>query len=879
MAQLVNVPGVGQLSFPDDMSQPDMAAAIQKNFPQIHQSGDSTATSTATAPIAKTQSGDPMLSLLAAIGGGTQGQQSNAGSVANSAQPSSVASAIPSAQPDNRGILQKVGDFANGQLYGLTGMYAGDTAPDQNGMGGFVTALEHNVVKPFHGLAQLVEHGLGAAADYVDPAANSTIARLTKGGITNITPRSGWNQALHNDIANDDQAMIDWENNYQKSTPDSIASNTGAVAGTILPFLATGVGKGLQFVGDTAASLVPKFLPSIVPKIVSGAVQGGTLALTNPVTGNGNYWDQKANQVENGTLFGGAIPVAGAMLKGGLNVLEPIFNPSGVVSKALKNWIPANAVGDTQELVPGSTPTTAQAYSNNQINAVAKILSENPAYKSQFDDLANSNNSARLAVLQDMAKTPEDLQNAIQARTDATAPWRDQAFAVPSIPVWRQNLATAGNAVQDTIDASPRMSGADFDALQQAKTWINSAQRGGMDSQTLYNNLASLQVTSKAAANTIIKAGGALQNNGNLVDAAPVLQKINDLRASSLGTNPVIKQAASNLAGDIQDGITNTDEGGTLIRPDLLDGYRQNVKDFLAKYSPNGVVSTKQEAAFQPLKDSIVSAIDDANPGYKDYLQTFAQKSVPINDMQAGQSIWESLAGVGRNADVDPTLTLSKITNQINNVKNQPYGISPEAEAALNGVQADLQRASTSGSIRTSGSNTDYNAQARGWLAQALYGDNFKGGWLNKMIGGVIGGTFGGLTGGAVGGTTGATAGATAGTTIGIQTASKLSSFAQQRVNDVLAQALLDPAKAQALLQESQANPILQQFLSRVPSTGAALGLQAMTPRPAQSTVSNIGNATTINGAIQAADQAVNPQSDQIAAERAKIQAMRRLGQ
>lgn len=33
----VNVPGVGQLNFPDGMSQQDMAAAIQKNFPQIHQ--------------------------------------------------------------------------------------------------------------------------------------------------------------------------------------------------------------------------------------------------------------------------------------------------------------------------------------------------------------------------------------------------------------------------------------------------------------------------------------------------------------------------------------------------------------------------------------------------------------------------------------------------------------------------------------------------------------------------------------------------------------------------------------------------------------------------------------------------------------------------
>jgi len=36
MTQAVNVPGIGTLNFPDGMSQQDMAAAIQKNFPQIH---------------------------------------------------------------------------------------------------------------------------------------------------------------------------------------------------------------------------------------------------------------------------------------------------------------------------------------------------------------------------------------------------------------------------------------------------------------------------------------------------------------------------------------------------------------------------------------------------------------------------------------------------------------------------------------------------------------------------------------------------------------------------------------------------------------------------------------------------------------------------
>lgn len=36
MTQTVTVPGVGDLEFPDGMSQPEMAAAIQKNYPQIH---------------------------------------------------------------------------------------------------------------------------------------------------------------------------------------------------------------------------------------------------------------------------------------------------------------------------------------------------------------------------------------------------------------------------------------------------------------------------------------------------------------------------------------------------------------------------------------------------------------------------------------------------------------------------------------------------------------------------------------------------------------------------------------------------------------------------------------------------------------------------
>lgn len=45
MTQNVEVPGVGTLQFPDSMSQPEMAAAIQKNFPQVGKPKTSTSES------------------------------------------------------------------------------------------------------------------------------------------------------------------------------------------------------------------------------------------------------------------------------------------------------------------------------------------------------------------------------------------------------------------------------------------------------------------------------------------------------------------------------------------------------------------------------------------------------------------------------------------------------------------------------------------------------------------------------------------------------------------------------------------------------------------------------------------------------------------
>lgn len=76
MVQTVTIPGVGDLDFPDDMTQEEMAAAIQKNFPQIHRQDPVQANTTPVADIQQENTGVdlPGSSILSALGpGGVMG--------------------------------------------------------------------------------------------------------------------------------------------------------------------------------------------------------------------------------------------------------------------------------------------------------------------------------------------------------------------------------------------------------------------------------------------------------------------------------------------------------------------------------------------------------------------------------------------------------------------------------------------------------------------------------------------------------------------------------------------------------------------------------------------------------------------------------------
>ncbi len=537
------------------------------------------------------------------------------------------------------------------------------------------------------------------------------------------------------------------EKAYQSNTRDSGAAGAGAVLGNAIPMLFGGGARALQSLGDAASAGITKLLPDALPawmtktaaNTASAATQGAAVSAVQPVAntsttaggqGAPNYWDQKGSQVVNGAAIGAAIPL-GASVVGGVaggvkNVFAPLVAPKSIVGPLVSRIVgndPATlaALKNPPQYVPGSMPTTAQVVANPAAVQAEKALANNPAYKPLFDGISNANNDARVAVLNNIANkpavgAPDPIQAAITARSDATQPMIDK----------------------------------------------------------LLNNPQTSQP----------------------IPLSAITQHLDALDSSSLGVDPIVNKSIGAIRGQLQKAASNTDVNAftytpsqlaalkpdePYIRPDLLDGIRQNLKDTLRDNASNGVVGTKQEAALAPLADGIISAIDNANPGYRNYLATYAKTSVPINTMETGRSILDNVAGdsVGLNSSGVPQITFNRVNSQLAKVDKAKYPIDPAAQAALEGVQSDLQRATISNSLRSPGSDTDYNLQARGWLAGKIYGNDFTGKpAVATGLGGVLGAAGGSLLGGL---------GAAGGATVGAGIGNKIAQLGQSRVQNLFA--------------------------------------------------------------------------------------------
>lgn len=626
----------------------------------------------------------------------------------------------------------------------------------------------------------------GTAKGFADPVYG--ISQLALHGANSVANSFGNGKPLQKLTDQYDAFLKANEDQYQSDTAGSIPAGVGRFGANMITPV-----KGAKGLTGLAA-------------IVNGAKTGAGLSLVQPVydTG-GDYGDKKLTQMEVGTGLGAAFPVAGNALGAAWNSVKPAIMPRSVVAENLlrgakndaslnggnsatkpsvidqvkagltgKAPQPTIAVGagnvgsltgvrsadevldrinNRQQFVAGSQPTTAQVVNTPEIAMAEKVLMNNPAYRAAMENRANANNTARLDVISQVAKTPEDLQKAVDARTSATKPLYDSAFSQP------YEINPELQAILERPSAQAAIARGRVIAAEQNKA---------------------LGITPAVPEQTSFTTQKVLSGT----DAAGM---------------PVYK--------DVQ--IPST----TAATPGSIDGQtlqylKLGIGGVIPDSRPNGVAGLSSDAIKKTSRDLHQWLLDNA-PAYKQADAVYAQHSVPINDMRVGQEVKNAL-GLAPSLDNnlktlnsagDTGLTLNNVQSAIKKALSEEgdYGVSPDAEKLLQGLKMDLQRQSGgASSIRSTGSDSVYNLQAPNWLSGKLFGNDMSGSGnaVPAVIGGLAGvgdfllGSGGLLSSGTVG-------------TVASAVAKKGSQFIGNRVNSEFEKAMLDPDYYKTLLTEA----------------------------------------------------------------------------
>lgn len=618
------------------------------------------------------------------------------------------------------------------------------------GLGNLAYGAVKGAADTVQGAGQLVLNG----ADYL----NKKFPMTDKDGNVVVGPAA---RLLSDKAQQFNQHLSDQERAYQNDTKGSWTAGVGRVGAGVAPFLLGG--EATQ--APQAVGLAQK-LAAALRSTGAAAAQGTALGAAQPVYGDSaptleslitekpqsSYWNEKTKQMALGAALGGSLNRAGAAVgagvKGAVNTIRPLVSPGSTVGNMVLDGInkvrgqqsaPEPGVdgllGDVnpqavidrllaaKQIVPGSSPTTAQVAGIPQLVMAEKTLRTNPASAEDFIQRAIDNNAARMQAVRGVAQTPEALAAAIKARGDASKPLYD-AFGKEVMPL-DDSLAGLLNT-------------------PIGKDAIGRARALAANKQTPFGMKPA--APEQSVPSSILGP-----------DGLPLF-------------NTVIPAKPGSINGEAANQI-------------------KMAMDAMKRDTPVAGVASHEAGALRDVRGQLVDQLDAKSPLFQQARQAWAQGSVPVNTMEAGQSVMGGLSGLGHNVEGEVAPMLSQYRTQLAKaLKNAKYGIEPEAQRTLEAVQQDLQRESISNSIRQAGSDTAFNIQAPNWLAGKLYGQGLDGqGVVPKGIG-ALGGF---LTGGPVGAYGGKVA------------AEKLGAFTGNRVNAEFQKAMLDPNYFAKLLAEA----------------------------------------------------------------------------
>lgn len=413
-------------------------------------------------------------------------------------------------------------------------------------------------------------------------------------------------------------------NAFEKKYGKSVAAAAGRIGGNILttaPVMGL-AGKGVNALAQGAKAIVPAVAP--LADFVAGAPQAGMLAryaqggLQGAAQGglgaallssqsNAPVGQQIQQGAEFGGLLGAAAPAvydAGRFAGNGIRHFVAPYTEAGrnqLAEHVITDFAGGNpALGNANEIVPGSIPTMAEATGNPGIATLQRTIRD--IEPGQFTTRAQRNSAARNALLGDAAGTSQDIESAISARDQQARQQLNSLFA--------NTGQTNAQPIVDTIDNILQGPSGKRPAVHQAMSDVRNmlVDKNGnavSDPQTLYDSVRKgigdlldkkdlSKAYGKQAASQLLQVQDALDDT--IESAAPGFKNyLSDYAKASQPINSM----------EYLQGLNLTDQNGNIT----LSKVQNAIRDLGKKQAASGI--SKAKAVGDVQLDALKSIRDD----------------------------------------------------------------------------------------------------------------------------------------------------------------------------------------------------------------------------------------------------------------------------
>jgi hypothetical protein len=582
------------------------------------------------------------------------------------------------------------------------------------------------IVDPFWGAMQLIT---GGKSDWVNEMAQ-TSERKTQEGRKNL-PES---------FVSDKEGLDTWQ----------LTGNLLSPVNKYLP------GGGATTTEIKAAPTVTKAiteavrpLPAYAPKVgvaaestlanIGNVARGGiTAGAIQPVTSEEEVAVEKIKNMLVGGAFGAGLASVGKAAASSYGAIAEALKPitqSGrrdILLQHLKSIIPAEkwdevvaALKNPEVNIKGAPVTAAEAVSNipeaAQLAAYQDLL-EGTINPGKWKALRAMQNQARTGQLQSVGGTggQDAIEQAIEQRTQATAPIREEALAAANrygeeVPAIMENIAQAEknkvNALQ--VGGKLQTEAAQQDVLSKTRPPVAGMPRVSPKYTPNFDRISENLAGAREAKNASKLAQAekelnvaqldSLRENGYYpLETAPIISNINKIlntpgeRASDL--------VQSSMQG-LKDKLLEFSKNGMINSHDLYM-IRKEMGNTIKGYLPQAQQLSGQfdKKLVAGLEGKLQSSIDDAITGaggsrWKEYLTTFKNESDKINQMRIGQFLQQKLGTGERSAPnlgafvkawEDDAATVKAATGQVKRFKEI---LTPSQMNTFQSVEKDVSRA------------------------------------------------------------------------------------------------------------------------------------------------------------------------------------------